>query len=343
MRIISIDAVRGGEILAEAIKNEQNDVLIPAGAVIREDYVPLIKSFGIVSLKIEDPYRSFEIPHPIMNPEKLGTMVNKVKRLMERHIYHTDFSMKEFEVIANELVRQIRDIPENVVYDIESREADLYEHTIMVTLLSLIIAKKLQFDEQQLFYLAIGCLLHDIGIRYITVPYENRDMETGSPAEVFEYKKHAILGYSAVEDEPWIPDICRKIILSHHERADGSGFPMRQRMKETECRIVQVCDAFDCMISGMECNRTNVWYAIEQIRQGAGTSYDRKIAQMLVEMVAAYPVGTAVVVGDQKAGIVVEQTNDPNKPVVMIVDEQQNGLLEKYDPVMQPQIVTACR
>ena len=50
MRIISIDAIRGGEILAEAIKNEQDDILIPAGAVIREDYVPLIKSFGIVSL-----------------------------------------------------------------------------------------------------------------------------------------------------------------------------------------------------------------------------------------------------------------------------------------------------
>ena len=98
MRIISIDAIRGGEILAEPIKNEQDDILIPAGAMIREDYVPLIKSFGIVSLKIEDPYRSFEVPHPIMNPEKLGTMVNKVKRLMERHIYYADFSIKKFEI-----------------------------------------------------------------------------------------------------------------------------------------------------------------------------------------------------------------------------------------------------
>lgn len=316
MRIISIDAIRGGEILAEAIKNEQDDILIPAGAVIREDYVPLIKSFGIVSLKIEDPYQSFEVLHLIMNPEKLGTMVNKVKRLMERHIYHADFSMKEFEVIANELVREIKDVPENMVYDLEPREADLYEHTIMVTLLSLVIAKKLQFDEQQLFCLAIGCLLHDIGIRYITVPYENKDMESGTPAEVFEYKKHTILGYSAVEAESWIPDISRKIILSHHERADGSGFPMHQRMKETECRIVQVCDAFDCMISGMECNQTDVLYAIEQIKQGAGTVYDKKIARMLVAMVAVYPVGTMVVVEDQRTGIVVEQTNDPEKPVV---------------------------
>lgn len=325
MRIISIDAIRGGEILTEAIKNEQGDILIPPGTVIREDYIPLIKSFGIVSLKIEDPYQSFEVPHLIMNPAKLGMLVNKVKRLMERHIYHADFSMKEFEVIAHELVREIKDIPENVVYDIEPRGADLYEHTIMVTLLSLMIARKLQFGEQQLFHLAIGCLLHDIGIRYITVPYKNKDLESGTPAEIFEYKKHTILGYSAVESELWIPDISRRIILSHHERADGSGFPMHQRIKETECRIVQVCDAFDCSISGMECNRTNVCNTIGQIKQGAGLVYDEKIAQMLAAMIALYPVGTTIVVENQKTGIVVEQTDDPEKPVVRIIDEQQGS------------------
>ena len=77
-----------------------------------------------------------------------------------------------------------------------------------------------------------------------------------------------------------------------------------------------MCDAFDGMISGMECNRTDVLHAIEQLKQGAGTVYDKKIARMLVAMVAVYPVGTTVVVEDQRTGIVAEQTNDPEKPVV---------------------------
>ncbi len=50
------------------------------------------------------------------------------------------------------------------------------------------------------------------------------------PVEVFEYKKHTIMGFSALEEESWVPDIARKMVLSHHERMNGSGFPMRQKI-----------------------------------------------------------------------------------------------------------------
>lgn len=47
----------------------------------------------------------------------------------------------------------------------------------------------------------------------------------------------------------------------------GTGFPMKQKNKELECRIIQACDAFDSLISGMECKRICVQEAINQIKE----------------------------------------------------------------------------
>lgn len=343
MRIISIDTIQGGEVLAEPIMNKQKNVLIPAGTVLKADYVPLIKSFGIVSLKIEDPYKSYEIPNPIINPATLKALVARVKNLMEKHIYRAGSSLKEFEIIASEVVREVNKIPEDTVIDMEQRTADLYEHTVMVTLLSVMVAKKMHLDREKQYNIAIGCLLHDIGIRYITVPYENRDMTKCDANEAFEYKKHTILGYSAVEEESWIPAISRKMILTHHEKSDGSGFPMHQRVKEIECKILQTCDTLDCMISGMECNRTSVCDALEKISEESGIVYEEDIAHCLISSIAKYPVGTTVKTNEQEQGVVISQTKDPVKPIIMIIDTEEekekkrkyNLMLDKHISILQ--------
>lgn len=329
MRIISIDAIRGGEILAESLMNEQRNVLIPAGTVLKKDYVPLIETFHIESLKIEDPYQSYEQPNPIINRNRLEVLVNWVKNLMERHIYHgSNCSLKEFEVIANEIVREVNKISEDTVIDMEERTADLYEHTVMVTLLSTMVAKKLHLDEKKQFNIAIGSLFHDIGIRYITVPYENCDMSKGDQINIFEYKKHTILGYSALDDQTWIPNIAKKMVLTHHEKSDGTGFPMHQRVKEIECKILQACDVFDCLISGMECNRTSVQYALEYIMQESGKMYEESIVNSLVSMIAKYPVGTTVKTNKEEQGVVISQTTDPIKPIIMIIDTDEDKIKE---------------
>ena len=61
---------------------------------------------------------------------------------MESHIYHDGKSLKEFEIIANDIVHDINDMPYDVIVDIKERNSDLYEHTVMVTLLSLHLLKQ---------------------------------------------------------------------------------------------------------------------------------------------------------------------------------------------------------
>lgn len=334
MRIRAVSKLIGGEILAEAILTREKEILIPKGTELKSEYIPLIQSLEIESLMLEDPYEDYEKPHFIIQESSIKKYTESVRKLMEGHIYHeNDKSLKIFEVIANDIVKEINSSTADAILDMKERSSNLYEHTIMVTLLSVLVGKKLKLDEQRLYNLALGCLLHDIGLRYITIPYEGRDLTTIEPAEMFEYKKHTILGYSALQDEKWIPQISRKMILSHHENMEGTGFPMKQKYKETECRIIQACDAFDCYISGMECKRMSVQEALDIIIGNAGKKYDKAVVDNLVSTVAKYPVGTTVKTNVEERGVVISQTVDPENPIIMILNtdecSERNLMLEE--------------
>ena len=334
MRIRAVSKLIGGEILAEAILTREKEILIPKGTELKSEYIPLIQSLEIESLMLEDPYEDYEKPHFIIQEDSIKKYTESVRKLMEGHIYHeNDKSLKIFEVIANDIVKEINSSTAEAILDMKERNSNLYEHTVMVTLLSVLVGKKLKLDEQRLYNLALGCLLHDIGLRYVTIPYEGRDLTAVEPAEMFEYKKHTILGYSALQDETWIPQISRKMILSHHENMEGTGFPMKQKYTETECRIIQACDAFACYISGMECKRMSVQEALDIMIGNAGKKYDKAVVDNLVSTVAKYPVGTTVKTNVEERGVVISQTVDPENPIIMILNtdecSERNLMLEE--------------
>lgn len=321
MRIKSVNVLAGGEVLAEPVLTDKKEILIPKGTILKTDYIPLIQSLGIESLMIEDPYENLEQPHTIIQSNRMENIILRVKKIMENHIYNSETkSFYEFEIIANEIVKEIEIMSDCDVIDMKERSSDLYEHTVMVTLLSVMVAKKLGLSKKQLYNIAIGCLLHDIGIRYITVPYENIDFSKIDAAKNFEYKKHTILGYSALEQEKWVPEISMKMILSHHENLSGTGFPMRQKNREIECRILQACDAFDCYISGMECKRISVQEALEKMMDAADILYEKQIIDNLVSSIARYPVGTTVKTNSESEAVVISQTLDPEHPIIMMLD-----------------------
>ena len=334
MRVKSVSELCGDEILAEPVLTDEKMILISRGSRLKKEYIPLILSLGIDTLMVEDPYENYEAPSRIIDYSVFGKFVERVQRVMENHIYHTNKSLREFEVIANEVVKEVSRIPENRIIDINARIVNLYEHTVMVTLMSVFVARLLHLDQVRQYNIAVGA--YDIGIRYITTGYVNRDWEKEDPAEVFEYKKHTILGYSALDEDSWIPEVSKKMILFHHERLDGSGFPMRRRDFEMECRIIQACDAFDGYITGMECVRIPLQDAIGKMQEGIIHKYDRKVVETLLSRIAYYPVGTAVKMSNQAEGIVVLQTEDPKCPVVL--DFRSKESEKKYNLMLQKDI-----
>lgn len=189
---------------------------------------------------------------------------------------------------------------------------------------------KLGVDKKKIHDIGVGCLLHDLGLRYTTIDFTSKDVESLEGMELAEYKKHPINGYSSLRQEKWISDLSKAIILYHHERLDGSGFPLRTREIPFECRIVNVCDAFDEMICGISRKRTKVHEAIEYLKAFRNILFDGKVVDAFLGFTAVYPAGTQVVTNEGELAIVISQNKDfRDRPVLRILKDKDGKTVKE--------------
>ena len=203
----------------------------------------------------------------------------------------------------------------NNITEIRNLSTDMYTHCINVCSLSTIMALRLKMSDKQVKNVSMGAMLHDIGLRYIKTPYMNTNE--------IEYKKHTIFGYSSVQDEDWIPDIAKEIILLHHERIDGKGYPFSHKgdKLKMEVKLVSLCDDFDSLISGVGNPKLKIYEAIEYIKANQGLKYDATIA--------VYPVGIKVITSEGETGIVVRQNKKfTDRPVIKMLKHSDGSLYE---------------
>ncbi len=121
----------------------------------------------------------------------------------------------------------------------------LYSHSINTATISCVIGAAMGYSNKRLMDLAIGALFHDIGLTLI--PREMLDKpEKLSPVEYSLLQNHCVMGHSMMR-EINIPEISKQIILQHHEKLDGSGYPQKLKADSIceEAQIVLVAECFD--------------------------------------------------------------------------------------------------
>lgn len=247
-----------------------------------------------------------------------------IKNVLEKHIYRHNSDLKIIVEQAEKIIESVIEEPEVITNITEMRNisTDMYTHCINVCALSTIMALRLKMSEKQVRNISIGAILHDIGLRYIKVPYMNTNETYMNVKDALEYKKHTIFGYSSLQDEGWIPDIAKEIILLHHERIDGKGYPFQHKGDKikTEVKLVSLCDDFESLISGVGSPKLKIYEAIEYIKANQGIKYDATITDKLLESVAVYPVGINVITSEGEMGVVVRQNHKfTDRPVIRML------------------------
>lgn len=247
-----------------------------------------------------------------------------IKNVLEKHIYRHNSDLKIIGEQAEKIIESVIEEPEVITNITEMRNisTDMYTHCINVCALSTIMALRLKMSEKQVRNISIGAILHDIGLRYIKVPYMNTNETYMNVKDALEYKKHTIFGYSSLQDEGWIPDIAKEIILLHHERLDGKGYPFQHKGDKikTEVKLVSLCDDFESLISGVGSPKLKIYEAIEYIKANQGIKYDATITDKLLESVAVYPVGINVITSEGEMGVVVRQNHKfTDRPVIRML------------------------
>ncbi len=332
MRLKDVDSLKGNEILARAVMTKSYSELLAAGTVLKPEYIEKLKELDIkeVYIKYDDnTYKKVDI----LKKDVEETVKMQVRNIIEKHTYANNEKLMQLNQAAESIISNILSEKEVVekIYDIKERSADIYEHSISTSSLAILIALKMSLSHEEIHDIGVACLLHDIGLRYLTIDYLNKEIDDMSEAEKNEYKKHSIYGYSNLKNEWWISPGSKEIILSHHETMDGCGFPLHLTAISLGCKIVSICDTFDEMICGIGRKRRKVWEAVEYLKENKGIKYDAEIVDALLEFTAVYPAGTMVLTSKNEEAMVIAQNKDfPDKPVIKLVkDSHKNKVLNK--------------
>lgn len=166
---------------------------------------------------------------------------------------------------------------------IDLRDSETSGHSQRVTLYSARIAKELGVTQQEVKTIAMGAWLHDIG--KLAIP----DAILLKPGALTEeewivMRSHAQLGFDLVKHIPFLADAA-EVILSHHERCDGSGYPRALKTAGIPigARIFAVADTVDAMTSDRPYRLAlSFEEARDEIRRGSGSRYDSSVADVFL-------------------------------------------------------------
>lgn len=156
-------------------------------------------------------------------------------------------------------------------------------HQQRVSDLSAEIASVMGMPDEQIYYIKLASLVHDVGKINIPASILNKPGKL-TDIEFELIKTHSQIGYEIMKKVhfPWP---IAKIILQHHERIDGSGYPSGLKNKDIlpESKICAVADVVEAMASYRPYRPAiGIKKALDEISSKAGTLYDKNVADACV-------------------------------------------------------------
>lgn len=329
MKLCSINDLKENDILAKDVMADGYNVLLYKNTILSKKYIKKLQELKLSYVYIQDNISKEEVA--ILKQEIKDKSKSKVKEIILKHTYNSGNELQEISETADNIIDNILEEEEVIenIYDIKERNADVYTHSISICVLSTLVGLKLGLDKQRVHDIGVGCLLHDLGLRYMMIEYANQDVETLDNKELIEYKKHPVYGYTALKNENWLSKKSKEIVLCHHEKMDGSGYPLHATEISFDTKIVNVCDTFDEMICGIGRKRMKIYEAVEYLKSFKNIQFDGKIVDALLEFTAVYPSGSMVVTNEGEMAVVIRQNKHfPERPIIQIIRDKNGNPLE---------------
>ncbi|HEV2706197.1 MAG TPA: HD domain-containing phosphohydrolase [Pyrinomonadaceae bacterium] len=163
---------------------------------------------------------------------------------------------------------------------LEARDHETHGHSERVVTFSLRLGRELGLDEEAMRGLEFGALLHDIG--KIGVPDAILRKPAGLSADEWKrMREHPLHGRKILSGIEFLSGAAR-VVAEHHERWDGSGYPLGLKGEEIDlnARIFAVADAFDAMTSD-RVYRRGIPYeeAAAELDAHAGVQFDPRVVE----------------------------------------------------------------
>lgn len=324
---VNINSLQPGMLVAENVYNSVNQLILPRDAVVTDKSVARLRFHSILSIRvyedstIEDLLKDIPAPkrsyydklHDTEEFISFNKSFNSTADLFKDKI--SSINEEDLHVEASVMVSGIHSLLDScrtgiqlfdLLHCMRTSDDILYTHSINVALISAIIGIWLGYKSEDIDLLIQCGIFHDVG--KLLIPQNIMSKPAALTAEEYNLvKTHTMRGYNLLRNK----DIDQKVKLSammHHERCDGSGYPLGIKGDQIDelSKIVAIADVYEAMTSP-RIYRSAIcpFDVIAMFEKDGLTLYDPKVLLVFLQNVTQSYLGNNVKLNDGTIGTIV--------------------------------------
>lgn len=318
-----------GMIVDQTIMDRDGRALVEKGVALDDFQIEGLMRLGVMEIYIREDGEEEEIVIPkaventiakLREEDKARVQLSESvkKRVSEgiQYLYSSTSDPNFVETtsaISDELMRAITE-NDAIAVDISALKVSdeyTFKHSVDVSTMSMIIAKKHGLDEQSIRDIGVAGLLHDMGKSKIPNEILNKPGRL-TDEEFAIMKQHSVYGYHLLKEKNAFSDRILMGVLQHHEKLNGKGYPLGVSEEKIHqfARIIAMADIYDALVTERSYKKGfSPRDAVEMI-MAMTAELDINVMRSFLSSVILYPVDSIVNLSNgEKAKVV---ANDPD-------------------------------
>lgn len=344
MATVQVSKLKHGDKINQDVLTQMGNVLLQKGRTITLREIEILKAFFIqtVSIISQQSEEESQSPEDIekQDVKQEGSVFDKeyesMLQLLKKTFNMANGGSLPILDIRSKLQSLLNHINEyNILIFTPPKFAItdyIYHNSIMVALTSYHLSRWHGIAQKDWIQVALAGLLHDIGNIKIDSNTLNKPSKL-TPQEFEEIKRHTVLGYNVLKNVTGINEGVKLAALQHHEKEDGSGYPLGVKGDKIHfyAKIVAIADVFHAMTSRRYYKKaTSPYLVLEQIFNESFGKLDPSMVQTFINKITQFHSGTLVKLSNNLVGkIVFSDRAHPTRPWVEVDGKIINLALDR--------------
>ena len=317
-------------IIDQVIKDPTGRNLVVQGSAIDDYIISSLLKLGIMSVYIREGNSDPDDPDAILSP-KAAVMVKQLRTDDRSKVTLSDSVRQRVstgvQYIFNntnseELTQATNQIADSLMEALKTSDEYTFKHSVDVATISMILAKQMKLPDNEIHDIGVSGLLHDIGKTMIPNEILNKPGRL-TDDEFNIMKKHSVYGYNMLKDRKDLNNSILMGVLQHHERIDGTGYPLGFDAPKIcqFAKILSVADVYDALVTKRPYKDALSQRDAVEMLMSMTNQLDIGVMRAFMSSMILYPVDSIVQLSNgEKARVVKNSEYYILRPTVVGVD-----------------------
>lgn len=343
-----------GCLLTKDVMGKTNRPIVPKNTVLNKIHIRVIQKFLIESVEVaqklsdgspfipEEPSREEQGPSTPKQPVPASSFQDRyLETVLACKQWYNDWrsgapiDIKQIREVMVPFLEQAVTSSQDIfqLHHFSSHKEYVYHHSVAMGAISGYLALRMGYSKGEWIQIGLAGLLSDSGMTKIDQKLIQKQTPLNE-SEFEEVKKHPTYSYRFVEKVPSLSMAAKLAVLQHHERLDGSGYPLELNQEKLHpfSQIIAVSDMYHAMTSErIYRKKQSPFKALEEIMKEQFGRYDAAVIQVLVKEMTRYSQGTKIrLSNNRQAEVLFVEPAQPTRPLIRLEEDGQIYALKDY-------------